>query len=99
FANINANFIFGIIKSTGISAAKVGLVISSRLGASITISSTCVSLGTFIAFVMFLIPLAYLYEGKLKRKLYWIVSGTALMLLLNMVRMLFIALVWVYYGL
>ena len=99
FANLNANFVYSIIKSTGIAATRVGLVITSRLGASITISSTCVSIGTFIAFILFLIPIAYLYEGKLRSKLYWIASGTALILILNALRMLFIALVWVYYGL
>ena len=99
FANVNANLVYNIVKATGAPATREGLVIFSRLGANITISGTCVALGTFVAFVMFLIPLAYLYEGTLRRKLYWVVSGTALMLALNTARMLLIALVWVYYGL
>lgn len=98
FANVNAIFVYGIVKSFGLQVSKIGLVISSGIGPSITISSTCVSIGTFAAFVMFLLPIAYVYEGKLSRKALWIVSGTALMLLLNFLRMLLISLVWVYYG-
>jgi exosortase/archaeosortase family protein len=47
---------------------------------------------------MFLIPLAYLYDGKLKNKIYWIFSGIVLIVALNLLRMLSITLVWVYYG-
>ncbi|MGD0728888.1 MAG: exosortase/archaeosortase family protein [Candidatus Micrarchaeaceae archaeon] len=98
FANVNANIIYNFVRALGVNASKVGLVITSASGSSITISTTCVSLGTFIAFVMFLIPLAYLYDGKLKNKIYWIFSGIVLIVALNLLRMLSITLVWVYYG-
>ncbi len=98
FANLNAIFVYNIIKSTGVQVSRLGLVISSSLGSSITISSTCVSLGTFVAFVMFLVPIAYLYDGKKINKLYWGVSGVLLILVLNFLRMLSIAIIWVYYG-
>lgn len=99
FANLNAALVYGIIKLLGASASRAGLVISSAAGSSITVSSTCVSLGIFVAFVMFLIPIAYLYDGKTKKKIYWIISGIALILVLNLLRMLLVAIVWVYYGL
>jgi exosortase/archaeosortase family protein len=99
FANINAVFIYDVIKSLGIPVSKIGLMITSNAGSSITISTTCVSIGTFVAFVMFLIPIAYLYDGKFKNKFYWITSGVALILILNFARMLSIALIWAFYGL
>ncbi|MDE1871095.1 MAG: exosortase/archaeosortase family protein [Candidatus Micrarchaeota archaeon] len=99
FANLNALLVYAIIKGIGVQVLRSGYVITSALGSSITISTACVPIGTFIAFVMFLIPVAYLYDGSLKHKLYWILSGSALMLFLNFARMLFIALIWVFYGL
>lgn len=99
FANINARFVYWILKAAGAPVSRQGLAILSRLGATITISGTCVAIGTFVAFVMFLIPIAYLYDGKLRSKLYWVLSGIVLILVLNTIRMLLIALMWVYYGL
>lgn len=99
FANANAAFVYGVLKSIGTQVVRYGLVITAPSTASITISTTCVSLGTFIALVMFLIPVAYLYNGKISRKILWLVSGFALMLAMNVVRMLTISLVWAYYGL
>jgi exosortase/archaeosortase family protein len=97
FANLNAELVYGFVKLFGVQASKFGLTIISG-GSSIAISSTCVSIGTFIAFVMFLLPLAYLYNGKKSRKLYWIISGIVLILILNIIRMLLITFEWVYYG-
>lgn len=99
FANLNARIIYDFINAVGVPVSRAGLVISTSLGSNITISTTCVSIGTFVAFVMFLIPLAYLYEGRLRSKLYWMVSGILLILLLNLIRMLSISLVWAFYGL
>jgi len=98
FANLNAYIIYSFVSGIGVSVAKVGLAIFSSPGSSITISSACVSIGTFVAFFMFIIPVGYFYNGKLKNKIYWILSGLALILALNLLRMLAIALVWVYYG-
>jgi len=99
FAGFNASLIYGFIRGIGIPVSKNGLIISSAVGSSITISTTCVSIGTFVAFVMFLIPLAYFYYGRPLRKAYWLLSGVALILALNFIRMLLISLVWVFYGL
>lgn len=98
FAGINANLVYGFLRLLGVSASQAGSVILSSTGSSLTISTTCVSIGTFVAFVMFMIPLAYLYDGKLHRKAYWMVSGVVLILLLNLLRMMLIASVWAYYG-
>lgn len=98
FANLNASLVYGFAKAIGAPVYRIGLVILSNLGTSITISTTCVSLGTFIAFIMFLIPVAYFYDGKIKKKVYWLISGVLLVLILNFLRMLLIALIWVFYG-
>jgi exosortase/archaeosortase family protein len=98
FANLNASIVYWFIRLFGISASKTGLTIFSTSGSSITISTTCVSIGTFVAFVLFLIPLAYLYDGKLAKKFYWVISGILLIVALNLLRMLTIALIWINYG-
>ncbi|MGI0100553.1 MAG: archaeosortase/exosortase family protein [Candidatus Micrarchaeaceae archaeon] len=98
FAGLNAMLVYGMMKGIGLQVARAGLLISSAAGSSISVSETCVSIGTFVAFVMFLVPLAYFYDGKLDRKVYWVVSGAALVLLLNLLRMTIISLVWASYG-
>ncbi len=98
FANLNAGLVYGLIRSVGVPVVKNGLIISAPTLGSITISTTCTSIGTFIALVMFLVPVAYFYEGKLKSKALWVSSGLVLMLALNVLRMSAISLIWAYYG-
>jgi exosortase/archaeosortase family protein len=78
--------------------SKAGVKLFAGAGSSIAISTTCVSIGTFLALFMFLLPLAYLYDGRLGKKALWLVSGVVLILLLNILRMLTVVLIWVYYG-
>ena len=98
FANINAGLVYGFVKGIGVPVSKAGVMILSGTGSSIAISTTCVSIGTFLALLMFLLPLAYLYGGRLGRKALWLASGVVLILLLNLLRMLIVVLVWAYYG-
>jgi exosortase/archaeosortase family protein len=98
FANLNAIVVFDFLKVVGINVSRLGITISKSNLSNISISTTCVSIGTFIAFVMFLIPVAYFYEGRLIKKFYWIVCGVLLVLFLNLFRMIFIAGIWVSYG-
>lgn len=65
---------------------------------AIAIGQTCVSIGIFIALALFLIPVAYFYDGKSGKKVLWVASGIALLFLLNFFRMLGISLVWLAYG-
>ena len=99
FANINATLVYGVLLLLGIPVAKAGLVITAPSSASITISTTCVSLGTFVALIMFLAPVAYLYYGSNKKRVFWIFSGFLLSVILNFIRMLTIAGVWAFEGL
>lgn len=98
FANANAHFVYGAMKLLGIPATINGITITSAAGASISIASTCAPIGTFIALIMFLVPVAYLFKGTLVRKALWVASGFGLMMLLNFARMFFIAYSWSYYG-
>ena len=67
-------------------------------GNSIGIGETCVGIGALISIVFFLLPLAYMYKGKIGSKLYWLLSGFLLLLVLNVLRMFFVALAWFIYG-
>ena len=98
FADLNARLVYGVMRLMGIPVTQNGLTIVAPSLSSITISTTCVSIGTFVALVMFLLPLAYLYEGRIKSRVLWVASGLGLILLLNVIRMLFVSLVWAYYG-
>ena len=48
---------------------------------------------------MFLYPVAYFYQGKPIKKLYWILSGVVLLFVLNLIRMFGISVLFIYYGL
>ncbi len=98
FANINAVFVYDTLKLFGAPVTLNGITITSLSNTSISIATTCAPIGTFVAVVMFLIPVAYLYRGRFARKIVWVLSGLALMLVLNFVRMFWIAYSWVYYG-
>lgn len=64
----------------------------------ISIGQTCVSLGIFLALLFFLLPLSYLYNASKARKLLWLVSGIALLFVLNLARMAGISYYWLVYG-
>ncbi len=98
FTNISAQFVYSVLKFFGEPIARSGLVISAAGSSSITISETCTDIAAFVGMLMFMLPLAYLFEGKRWRKLLWIASGVLLLLLFNFGRMLLISLEWIYYG-
>ncbi len=98
FTSVNASFIYYLLKAVGVPVVKQGLVISAGGASHISIASTCTDIGAFIAILMFLLPVAYLFYGKLKNKVLWLLSGIGLMLLLNVLRMFAISMQWAYYG-
>jgi exosortase/archaeosortase family protein len=99
FANANAYFVYDVLKVLGAPVTINGISITSSSLLSISIATTCAPLGTFAALAFFMIPVAYLYEGRSKNKALWVASGVALMLLFNFIRMFIIAIEWLYYGL
>ncbi|HUC38700.1 MAG TPA: archaeosortase/exosortase family protein [Candidatus Acidoferrum sp.] len=98
FASLNAAFVYNVLKSFGAPVTLSGINITSASNNTISIATTCAPIGTFIALLMFLIPVAYLYKGELKRKALWLASGFILMFVFNFARMFVIAYSWIYYG-
>ncbi len=98
FTSINAYFVYYLLKAVGVPVVKQGLVISAGGASHISIATTCADIGAFIAILMFLLPVAYLYYGRMRDKALWLLSGLGFMLLLNVLRMFAISLQWAYYG-
>ena len=98
FTSVNAGLVYTLIKALGIPVLRNGLVISAASSGSISIASTCADIAAFMAIALFMIPLAYFYEGRPRRKLEWVVSGVALLFIFNIFRMSLIAVLWAYYG-
>ncbi|MEM0154332.1 MAG: exosortase/archaeosortase family protein [Methanothrix sp.] len=99
WTSVNAYFVFSILKLFGVPVLSHGLAIISASGSSISIASTCADIAAFVAMLLFLIPIAYLYEGNIGKRTAWVASGIILLFVLNILRMSLIALVWAYYGL
>jgi exosortase/archaeosortase family protein len=98
FAGLNAGLVYSLLKAAGVPVTSSGLIINLGGVSSVAVSTTCVSLGMFAAFAMFLLPLAYLYEGDARSKAFWVISGCVLLVFLNIFRMLGLSLVWAAYG-
>ena len=98
FTGLNAGLVYSLIKALGVPVVRNGLVISAASSGSISIASTCADIAAFIAIALFMIPLAYFYDGKPKKKLEWVASGVALLFIFNIFRMSLIAVLWAYYG-
>ena len=94
----NTLFIYNIIKPFFAHVSYTAPFTITANSYAVGIGQTCVGIGVLIATIMFLTPLAYLYEGKLAKKAMWVASGFGLVLLLNVLRMLGIAMAWFYYG-
>ena len=98
FTTFNAQIIFQIMKPFVAGAIYAAPGTISANGYNIGIGQACVSIGIFIALALFVIPLAYLYDGKATRKILWVFGALALLFLLNVFRMLGVAYVWLTYG-
>ncbi|MEM0149377.1 MAG: exosortase/archaeosortase family protein [Candidatus Micrarchaeaceae archaeon] len=99
FTLLNAGVVFSTLRAAGVHVTQIGIDIIGASASTISIASTCADIGAFIALLMFLLPLAYLYNGKPGRKAVWVIAGIALMFLLNILRMFSISLIWAFYGL
>lgn len=98
FTIINTKIVYGILSIffKGITYSAPITIIAN--GYHIGIGESCVGLGLLIAIIFLLIPVAYFYEGKISKKILWISFGVVLMLLLNILRMSFIAFDWILSG-
>ncbi|MDE1869686.1 MAG: exosortase/archaeosortase family protein [Candidatus Micrarchaeota archaeon] len=98
FAQINTLTVYGVLH---LFAQKISYVAPFTITTStyaIGIGTACAGIAVFVALVLFLIPIAYLLEGKLKNKIYWVASGFVLLLALNFIRMAGIGAIWLLYG-
>jgi exosortase/archaeosortase family protein len=93
-STFSAGIVYSALKAFGAHVTQLGQQIMAPSGQAITIASTSVPVGTFIAFIMLLIPIAYLYTGNPTRKTAWIATGALLFFALNIIRMVILALAW-----
>jgi exosortase/archaeosortase family protein len=98
FTQLNSFAVYLLLKPFVGAVQYTAPITISANGYSIGIGQTCVSIGIFIALALFLIPIAYFFEGSVRKKALWVASGVALLLLLNLARMLGISAVWLNYG-
>jgi exosortase/archaeosortase family protein len=98
FAQINTIAVYDVIKLFIAGVHYSAPITIAANGYNIGIGTACVSIGIFLALAFFLIPIAYLYDGKAGKKALWVASGIVLLLVLNLVRMTSISLVWLAYG-
>jgi exosortase/archaeosortase family protein len=100
FVNANAAVVYYMLKAVGLPLQKSGITITAPSAFGISIASTCAAIGAFIAILMFLVPIAYLYEGgSVLKKAAWVFGGIVLLFALNIARMFSIATIWFGYGL
>ncbi|MGC8479730.1 MAG: exosortase/archaeosortase family protein [Candidatus Micrarchaeia archaeon] len=104
---INLNSLFTILNTKLVyyilSISIKGIVYSAPItiianGYRIGIGESCVGLGLLIAIIFLLLPVAFFFNGKNKKKIFWIVFGVFTLLLINIIRMTFIALEWILNG-
>ncbi|HVA82782.1 MAG TPA: archaeosortase/exosortase family protein [Candidatus Aquilonibacter sp.] len=98
FAQINTLTVYGVLHLFTQNISYVAPFTITTQSYAIGIGTACAGIAVFVALVLFLIPIAYLLEGKLRDKIYWIASGFVLLLLLNFIRMAGIGAVWLLYG-
>ena len=98
FTQFNTAVIYSMLAVLihGINFIPPGTIATS--GYQISIGQTCVGIGILLSIVLFLVPLAYLYNGSMKAKSLWVFSGFVLLFILNIARMFSIALLWLLYG-
>ncbi len=99
FASLNTQIIYTILHSLYQNVTYLAPITINFNGSLIGIGEACAGIGAIIAIIMFLVPVAYFYDGKFKNKLYWVASSAIFLFVLNLLRMSFITVLWIYYGL
>ncbi len=98
FVVANTIVVFGVVSHVFSGAVYLPPMTVIANGYRVGIGETCIGIGILIATIMFLAPMAYLFDGKRRRKVFWTASGLLLILALNAGRMLGISLAWFAYG-
>ncbi len=98
FASLNTQIVYSVLHILYKNVSYIAPITINFNGSLIGIGEACAGIGALIAILMFLIPVAYFYNGKIARKLYWLVSAVLLLFILNLIRMFSISALWIYYG-
>ena len=98
FTEFNTHIIYLILRIFIPGISLISPLTLATNGYRISIGETCVGIGILLSIILFLMPLAYLYTGKRKKKFLWLLSAIILLFLLNIGRMFSIALFWLLYG-
>ncbi len=98
FASANTRLVYYILSTAVPHIAYSPPITILAAGYRIGIGESCVGVGLLLATVMLLLPLAYLFDGEIKRKALWILSAIVLFFVLNLARMSLIAALWIAYG-
>lgn len=98
FTALNSIFVYSLVKPFVPGASYFPPTTITANGYPLGIGERCVGIGVLISLVLFLLPVAYLYNGKRAKKTLWIVSGILLLLIFNIIRMTLIAVLWFDYG-
>ncbi len=98
FSSLNTQVIYHLLNIFYQNVSYSAPITINFNGTLIGIGEACAGIGAIIALVMFMLPIAYFYDGKAKQKVYWLISGVILLFVLNLIRMLGISALWIYYG-
>lgn len=98
FAQANTIFVYQILHMFSNAVQYLPPFSISTSSYTIGIGTSCAGIAIFIALVAFLLPIAYLFNGKTKDKALWVISGFVLLVILNFLRMGLIAASWLLYG-
>lgn len=98
FTSANTVIVYGLLRPFVSGVRYVAPITISAGGYYIGIGQACVSIGIFVALSLFLVPIAYLYDGKNSKKVAWVASGVALLFAFNIIRMLFVSYEWLTWG-
>ena len=97
FAALNTKLVYFLLSIFAKISYLAPTTISAN-GINISIGQSCVGVGALIAIALFMIPIAYFYDGNNSKKAIWVASSVILVILLNFVRMLSIAAAWLFGG-
>ncbi len=96
FINANANAASYIMHALGVNVASHSNAIVAPSGYLLELSSISISFGEFIAIVMLLLPITYLFEGRTFAKLKWLLASIILALVINLALILLSIAIWAY---
>lgn len=96
FIGVNAILASYVMHVLGANVAAHSGAIVAPLGYSLGLLSISISFGEFIAIVMLLLPIAYLFDGRIIAKLKWLVASSILALVINLALIIVAIVIWAY---